>query len=144
MSADTAKAHKLQCSYTGGVGRQVTCIVLMGVWMTGPLPDSMSKGMPMPVSGVRISENRMTPSGLKARQGCSEISTCTTTSVNQIQGVVVVVVICLLWPVLMNNWLANRPPRVGTRGKVERKHRVMGAPCAIQHAGPVWLSVVKP
>lgn len=36
----------------------------------------MSKGMPMPVKGVRMSENRMTPSGLKARQGCSEISTC--------------------------------------------------------------------
>lgn len=30
----------------------------------------------MPVKGVRMSENRMTPSGLKARQGCSEISTC--------------------------------------------------------------------
>ena len=36
----------------------------------------MSKGIPMPVKGVRMSENRMTPSGLKARQGCSEISTC--------------------------------------------------------------------
>ena len=44
--------------------------------MTGPLPASMSKGIPMPVRGVRISENRITPSGLKARQGCREISTC--------------------------------------------------------------------
>lgn len=51
-------------------------MVLIGVCMTGPLPASMSKGMPMPVKGVRMSENRMTPSGLKGRQGCSEISTC--------------------------------------------------------------------
>jgi len=51
-------------------------MVLIGVCMTGPRPASMSKGMPMPVKGVRMSENRMTPSGLKARQGCSEISTC--------------------------------------------------------------------
>ena len=36
----------------------------------------MSKGMFMPVSGVRMSENRMTPSGLNACHGCREISTC--------------------------------------------------------------------
>ena len=54
----------------------LTCMVRMGSWMTGPLPASMSKGIPMPVKGVRMSENRITPSGLKARQGCKEISTC--------------------------------------------------------------------
>ena len=31
----------------------------------------------MPVSGVRMSENRITPSGLNARHGCSDTSTCT-------------------------------------------------------------------
>lgn len=57
-------------------GQSTTCMVLIGLWMIGPRPASMSKGMFMPVSGVRMSENRMTPSGLKALQGCSETSTC--------------------------------------------------------------------
>ena len=47
--------------------------------MMGPLPAEMSKGMFMPVRGVRMSENRITPSGWNARQGCSEISTCSQT-----------------------------------------------------------------
>ena len=54
--------------------------------MIGPLPASMSKGIPMPVSGVRMSENRMTPSGLKARQGCSDTSTCIGSSVRREQA----------------------------------------------------------
>lgn len=37
----------------------------------------MSKGMFIPLKGVRISENKMTPSGLKAFQGCRETSTYT-------------------------------------------------------------------
>jgi hypothetical protein len=53
-------------------------MVRMGSWMMGPLPDEMSKGMFMPVRGVRMSENRITPSGLKALQGCNETSTCST------------------------------------------------------------------
>ena len=55
----------------------LTSIVRMGSWMMGPLPAEMSKGMFIPVSGVRMSENKMTPSGWNALQGCSEISTCT-------------------------------------------------------------------
>lgn len=58
------------------VGSSVTSIVRMGLWMMGPLPVSMSKGMFMPVSGVRMSENRMTPSGLNALHGCRDTSTC--------------------------------------------------------------------
>jgi hypothetical protein len=54
----------------------LTSMVLMGSAMTGPLPAVMSKGMFMPVRGVRMSLNRMTPSGLNACQGCREISTC--------------------------------------------------------------------
>lgn len=65
--------------------QQRTCIVRMGSWMTGPLPASMSKGMPMPVRGVRISENRITPSGLNARQGCKDISTCRAMEVGALQ-----------------------------------------------------------
>ena len=52
----------------------ITCIVRIGFSITGPLPGTMSKGMPMPARGVRMSEKRMTPSGWKARHGCSEIS----------------------------------------------------------------------
>ena len=48
----------------------------MGSAMMGPLPCIMSKGMFMPASGVRMSENRITPSGRNASHGCSEISTC--------------------------------------------------------------------
>ena len=51
--------------------------------MIGPLPASMSNGMPMPVRGVSMSENRMTPSGLKARHGCIEISTCSISAVTK-------------------------------------------------------------
>lgn len=47
----------------------------MGSAMIGPLPAVMSKSMPMPVRGVRMSEKRITPSGLNARQGWSETST---------------------------------------------------------------------
>jgi hypothetical protein len=47
----------------------------MGSAMMGPFPCTMSKGMFMPDSGVRMSLNRMTPSGLNASHGCSEIST---------------------------------------------------------------------
>jgi len=53
-----------------------TCMVRMGSAMIGPLPAVMSNGMFMPVSGVRMSENRITPSGWNARHGCSETSTC--------------------------------------------------------------------
>lgn len=38
-------------------------------------PGAMSKGMFMPGRGVRMSENRITPSGLNACHGCREIST---------------------------------------------------------------------
>lgn len=55
----------------------LTSMVRMGSWIMGPLPAEMSKGMFIPVSGVRMSEKRMTPSGWNARQGCNEISTCT-------------------------------------------------------------------
>ena len=48
----------------------------MGEWMMGPRPAWMSKGMFMPVRGVRMSEKRITPSGLKACHGCSDTSTC--------------------------------------------------------------------
>lgn len=51
-------------------------MVLMGSWMRGPCPLTISKGIFMPVSGVRMSEKRMTPSGLNACHGCREISTC--------------------------------------------------------------------
>jgi len=37
--------------------------------------SSMSKSTPNAGSGVRMSEKIMTPSGLKAFQGCKEIST---------------------------------------------------------------------
>ena len=47
----------------------------MGSAMMGPFPCTMSNGMFMPESGVRMSLNRMTPSGLNASHGCSEIST---------------------------------------------------------------------
>ena len=57
----------------------LTSMVRIGSWMMGPLPEVMSKGMFMPVRGVRMSEKRMTPSGWNARQGCSEISTCSQT-----------------------------------------------------------------
>jgi len=53
-----------------------TSMVRMGVCMRGPDPPVMSKGMFMPVRGVRMSEKRMTPSGLNARQGCKDTSTC--------------------------------------------------------------------
>ena len=43
--------------------------------MMGPSPPAMSKGMFMPAKGVRMSENRMTPSGRKASQGCRDTST---------------------------------------------------------------------
>jgi hypothetical protein len=48
--------------------------VRTGDWITGPLESEMSKGTPMLGSGVSMSENRMTPSGAKARHGCSVIS----------------------------------------------------------------------
>jgi hypothetical protein len=38
----------------------------MGVETTGPSFSRMSNGTPRPVSGVRMSENMMTPSGLNA------------------------------------------------------------------------------
>ena len=57
-------------------GSCITSMVRMGLWMMGPLPVSMSKGMFMPVRGVRMSENRMTPSGLNALHGCRDTSTC--------------------------------------------------------------------
>jgi hypothetical protein len=40
------------------------------------LTVTMSKGMFMPARGVRMSENRITPSGLNARHGCRDTSTC--------------------------------------------------------------------
>lgn len=42
----------------------------MGLSMQGPLPLITSNSMPSAGSGVRMSENMMTPSGWKARQGC--------------------------------------------------------------------------
>ena len=57
--------------------RCLTSMVRMGLWMMGPSPPAMSKGMFMPDRGVRISENRMTPSGLKATHGCKDTSTWT-------------------------------------------------------------------
>lgn len=47
----------------------------MGDCITGPLTSSMSKGTPKSGRGVRMSEKMMTSSGLKAWQGCKEIST---------------------------------------------------------------------
>ena len=52
-----------------------TSIVLMGLCINGPDPPVMSKGMFMPLRGVKMSEKRMTPSGLNAFQGCRETST---------------------------------------------------------------------
>jgi hypothetical protein len=39
----------------------------------------MSKGMFIPASGVRMSEKRITPSGLNARHGCRDTSTARST-----------------------------------------------------------------
>lgn len=52
----------------------LTAMVRMGSMMMGP--GAMSKGMFMPGRGVKMSLNRMTPSGLNACHGCREISTC--------------------------------------------------------------------
>lgn len=54
-----------QAEWKGGRlwGMTPTSMVRIGSWMMGPLPVTMSKGMFMPVRGVRMSENRMTPSG---------------------------------------------------------------------------------
>ena len=65
--------HARKPSQSLGLG--LTSMVRMGVWMMGPSPPAMSKGMFMPDRGVRMSENRITPSGLKAFQGCRETST---------------------------------------------------------------------
>lgn len=44
--------------------------LLMGLSMRGPLPLMTSNSMPSAGSGVRMSENMITPSGWKACQGC--------------------------------------------------------------------------
>jgi hypothetical protein len=52
-----------------------TCSRLrIGGSMIGPRLSMMSKSMPMPGNGVRMSEKRITPSGRKASNGCIEIS----------------------------------------------------------------------
>jgi hypothetical protein len=52
-----------------------TCSMLrMGESSRGPLLSSISKSTPSAGSGVRMSENRMTPSGRKEHQGCRLIS----------------------------------------------------------------------
>mmetsp|Transcript_25313 Transcript_25313/g.40491 ORF Transcript_25313/g.40491 Transcript_25313/m.40491 type:complete len:268 (+) Transcript_25313:221-1024(+) len=50
-----------------------------GLEMSGPLPLMTSKSIPSAGRGVRMSLNMMTPSGLNARHGCSEISTASST-----------------------------------------------------------------
>ena len=57
-----------------GVSASTCAIERIGSWIWGPLLSMMSKSMPMPGRGVRMSENRITPSGLKALNGCIEIS----------------------------------------------------------------------
>ena len=42
--------------------------------MIGPLPLTTSNSIPMAGNGVKISLNMMTPSGLKALQGCKDSS----------------------------------------------------------------------
>ena len=64
--------------------QELTSIVRIGSWMIGPLPAEMSNGMFIPVRGVRMSENRITPSGWNALQGCNEISTCSHTTQSMI------------------------------------------------------------
>eukprot|EP00961_Rhodomonas_salina_P035623 479112-Rhodomonas_salina.2 len=46
----------------------------IGSKITGPLPFTTSKSTPMPGSGVRMSENMMTPSVPKALNGWRESS----------------------------------------------------------------------
>lgn len=54
-----------------GIKCSCTCSWLrMGSAMSGPLPLTMSNSMPRAGRGVRMSEKKMTPSGLKARQHC--------------------------------------------------------------------------
>mmetsp|Transcript_15150 Transcript_15150/g.29308 ORF Transcript_15150/g.29308 Transcript_15150/m.29308 type:complete len:210 (-) Transcript_15150:169-798(-) len=50
-------------------------IVLTGSSIIGPFVSSISKGMPMAFRGVRISLNKISPSGLNECQGCRVIST---------------------------------------------------------------------
>lgn len=46
----------------------------MGTSMMGPLPLTTSNSMPSAGSGVRMSENMITPSVWNARHGCSDSS----------------------------------------------------------------------
>mmetsp|Transcript_733 Transcript_733/g.2381 ORF Transcript_733/g.2381 Transcript_733/m.2381 type:complete len:290 (+) Transcript_733:470-1339(+) len=57
-----------------GFRARTASMVRTGVEMTGPLPLMTSNSTPRAGSGVRMSLNMMTPSGLKARQGCMESS----------------------------------------------------------------------
>eukprot|EP00966_Prymnesium_polylepis_P124419 2877264-Prymnesium_polylepis.2 len=57
-----------------GVSAATSAIVRSGEEMTGPLPRTTSNSMPIAGSGVRMSENMMTPSTPNARHGCSESS----------------------------------------------------------------------
>ena len=58
-----------------GLSRARSSRVLKVFSMSGPLLSSISKSTPIPGRGVRMSEKRMTPSGLKDFHGWSEIST---------------------------------------------------------------------
>ncbi len=49
-------------------------ILRTGLAMIGPLPLTTSNSMPRAGRGVRMSEKKITPSGLKARQGCIDSS----------------------------------------------------------------------
>mmetsp|Transcript_3594 Transcript_3594/g.9994 ORF Transcript_3594/g.9994 Transcript_3594/m.9994 type:complete len:225 (+) Transcript_3594:636-1310(+) len=81
-SSPTSERRFCSVSRTNGVlliassscTRATSSIVRIGFSMIGPLSSGISKSIPIPGSGVRISEKRMTPSGLNARHGCREIS----------------------------------------------------------------------
>ena len=57
-----------------GVIARTSAIVRSGEEMTGPSPRTTSNSMPIAGSGVRMSENMMTPSVPNAFHGCSESS----------------------------------------------------------------------
>ena len=71
----SASPTKVRRSSSMGRSAASASLVRMGESMSGPLVSSMSNGMPTAGSGVKMSLNRMTPSGRNAAHGCRLIST---------------------------------------------------------------------
>ena len=59
---------------SSGFSAATSAAVRSGEGMTGPLPRTTSNSTPIAGSGVRMSENMITPSTPNARHGCSESS----------------------------------------------------------------------